>query len=733
MGKILGAVAVGALTVATGGTFLGFTGLAAGLLSAASSLVLSGLTSALAPKPKASEFGSSAFSQDGGITRQVRQPITARRIVYGETRASGPYAFIGSTSSNQYLHFVLMLASHEVEEIGEIWINDESVTADMIDANGDVAVGKYSGFVRIKRMNGADTQGALADMTSAFPEWTADHRLQGIAYIYVRLIYNRDKWAGGIPNVSAFMRGKKTFDPRSESTIYNQNPVLMVRDYLTDTSVGLGANPNNIENDFIESGANTSDEMVTTTAVTHAVTLVEPVNDRITLDDTTLKFQRGDRVNVLSTGSLPSGISSMTDYFVIPYQRRQKPRIELATSYENALAGIKIDITDAGSGDITVQKNAEPRYAACGAVDVDGQPHEIISGMLSSMAGKAVYGGGRWRVLVGKYETPTILFDENDLAGPIIIKTKTSRADRFNRVYGTYTSPLNNNQPTDYPAVKNDFYATQDGRIISTKIDLAFTQRPHMAQRIVKIELEKGRQEIVFSARFKLTAFKCQTGDNVLINNMRYGWDEKPFEVVEWSLQIEEQNGAPIPYIEMKLKETAAEVYDWNNGEETQVDPAPNTTIPNAFDIDAVSGIAFDSIGQLTAAGDTVYMLILTWDLHPDAFVLQGGQYEIQYKLSIETDYRPSFFVDGLIRTSIIATASAGTEYDIRIRAINNVGVRGPWNYLLGVVTGTGGGVTDSEDWGNFTDIPTSPPALTEDWGDFSGGTSGDEDWEGFA
>ena len=82
MGAVLGAVAAGALTVATGGTFLGFTGIAAGLLSAASSLVLSGLTSALAPKPKTPDF-STSYARDGGITRQARQPISARRMIYG--------------------------------------------------------------------------------------------------------------------------------------------------------------------------------------------------------------------------------------------------------------------------------------------------------------------------------------------------------------------------------------------------------------------------------------------------------------------------------------------------------------------------------------------------------------------------------------------------------------------------------------------------------------------------
>lgn len=733
MGKVLGAVAAGVLTVATGGTFLGFTGLTAGLLSAASSLVLSGLASALAPKPKAMDFNSSTSLSS--LTRQIRQPINSRRTVYGEMRVSGPYAFIGSTSSNEYLHFILMLASHEVHDIGEVWFNDDSITPDMIDSNGDVISGPFAGYARITKMMGTTTQGAEPNMMSSFSEWTSDHRLQGIAYLYVRLKYNRDVFAGGIPNVSTWIRGQKLYDQRVNLTRWHHNPALMQQEYITNEEYGRRADQSKIDEDYVIAGANNCEEFVTTQNITTAVTAVGVSNDIISLAGDTLQYQRGDRVTVQSTGTIPGGITnSSTNYYVIPYQRKGTPRIKLATTYENSLFDIAVNLTSAGTGTITIVKNAEPRYTAGGVADWAQQPQEIMNDIAQAMAGDTVYSGGKWRILTGRYETPTIAYDEDDFAGPIIVKTKLSRRERFNRVIGTYVSPLNNGQPSDYPYVKNDTYLAQDmGVLLDRQIDQKYVQRPHQAQRIAKIELEKGRQEITAIAQFKLSAFKSQVGDNILLSFARYGWSDKVFRVEEWALQIKMDKGVPVPYIEMSLREMASTVFDWNNGEETSVDPAPNTTLPNVRDISAVSGMSFDSLALDTLAADKIYKIILGWDLHPDAFVREGGQYEIQYKTSYDgdgnpttdADYKPSFFVDGVVTESEIATASAGVEYDIRIRAVNNVGVRSPWNYLYNVVTGTGGGVTDSEDWGNFTTSPTF-----EDWGDFAPGpTTGDEDY----
>ncbi len=57
------------------------------------------------------------------------------------------------------------------------------------------------------------------------------------------------------------------------------------------------------------------------------------------------------RVQVETTGVLPTGLSAATDYFVV---KLSSYKIKLASSYANALAGITIDVTTAGTGSHTL-------------------------------------------------------------------------------------------------------------------------------------------------------------------------------------------------------------------------------------------------------------------------------------------------------------------------------------------------------------------------------------------
>lgn len=59
----------------------------------------------------------------------------------------------------------------------------------------------------------------------------------------------------------------------------------------------------------------------------------------------------GTRVRLTTTTTLPAGLATATDYYVI---RVSDSTFKLATSYANAVAGTAIDITDAGTGTHTV-------------------------------------------------------------------------------------------------------------------------------------------------------------------------------------------------------------------------------------------------------------------------------------------------------------------------------------------------------------------------------------------
>ena len=86
---------------------------------------------------------------------------------------------------------------------------------------------------------------------------------------------------------------------------------------------------------------------------TFAAADVNTTTDIITV--TAHGFTTGRKVQISNPGTLPTGISAATDYFVIYVD---VDSIKLATSLANAQAGTAIDITAAGSGTNTITPTA---------------------------------------------------------------------------------------------------------------------------------------------------------------------------------------------------------------------------------------------------------------------------------------------------------------------------------------------------------------------------------------
>lgn len=197
-------------------------------------------------------------------TQMVRSPVSARQIIYGQTRASGTMVYISTTGTkNEYLHLVIALAGHEVEEIGDVYFNDELA----LTGAGSAASGRFAGYAEIYKKLGSDTQTVETNLQTATSgltngKWTSNHRLRGIAYLYVRLVWNEEIWVGGIPNVSAMVKGKKVYDPRTATTVYSSNAALCLRDYLTDTRLGMAMDSSEMDDTAFTAAANICDEQV---------------------------------------------------------------------------------------------------------------------------------------------------------------------------------------------------------------------------------------------------------------------------------------------------------------------------------------------------------------------------------------------------------------------------------------------------------------------------------------
>jgi hypothetical protein len=122
------------------------------------------------------------------------------------------------------------------------------------------------------------------------PVWTSSHKLQGIAYVMVRLRYDQEKFANGMPNVSFVVDGRKVYDPRKDSTsdmydsslgvsshrenqpqtwTYSNIPALCLLDYMRDPVYGLDELMDSFDLDSLETAINICDDDVSLLSTTH--------------------------------------------------------------------------------------------------------------------------------------------------------------------------------------------------------------------------------------------------------------------------------------------------------------------------------------------------------------------------------------------------------------------------------------------------------------------------------
>jgi hypothetical protein len=550
--------------------------------------------------PKMPSFSDSSLSDR---SQAVRNPISARTIVYGKTRVSGTIVYLSTTGTkNEFLHIVVTLAGHEVEAIDEVYFNDE-----MVPLVSNTPTGFYAGVARVNKKRGVPGDTADADLiadTASLTDgkWTSNHKLSGIAYLYIRLTWDAEKFPSGIPNISAVIRGKKVLDPRTGNTGYSANAALCLRDYLTDTALGMGMTAAEVDD----------------TAFGVAATICE------------------EQVQILPVSPVVN----------------------------------------------------ENRYEANGVIVTSASPDENIGKLLSAMGGLIAYTGGRIVPYASAYRIPTVTLTEKHFVGPLNVQTRTSARDRVNSVKGVYVSETNNWQVTDFPTISSATYVTADNNnVFFRDVVLPFTTSPSCAQRLAVLELRRAREEITFSARFRLEAMQVRAGDTVMITNAKLGWSSKVFEVMEWNFASD--GTPPQVFIDMTLRETASSVYSWTVADEIFVEDSPNTTLPNPFTLGAPTSLSLTADGttQLVQADGTILPRIrVGWTPPAAEFIQSGGSVVIEYKPAASTTYLTWNTVEGAQTEDFISSdVKIGTNYNVRIYGESYFGIS--TSYLAGSIT----------------------------------------------
>lgn len=215
------------------------TGLAA--ITMFASTTLGGLALSLGLSYLASSIFRPSQPKPEDVQQQVRQPTAPRIRHYGRVKTSGTWSFAETKSGNFYK--VLALGQGEFDAIEEYWIDD--LKLDLLPDGKPVPPTKFregttgKSLLRLESRLGLSTETAYSELMTEFPEWTAQHRGDGVASLLacqyaVGQEYYLSLFPNGInTNYRVVARTAKVKNPVTGTTEWNDLAAAVIRDYMT--------------------------------------------------------------------------------------------------------------------------------------------------------------------------------------------------------------------------------------------------------------------------------------------------------------------------------------------------------------------------------------------------------------------------------------------------------------------------------------------------------------------
>lgn len=205
------AIAIGASAAAAAGWIATGVALAIGMTATVAGALLT----------KTPNTNFNAYKGQQERKQVLRAAAAARTVVYGTTVASGVMTFAeeqpGDQDEDELLHMALVVASHPLEGIGDIWLGDDLIQT-------------FEQYVSWEFHN--DRQTVDPFMRNNCPSWKDDMIGKGIAWLRISFKFNAEKFPSGLPNIKLLKRGRRVYDPRSGYTVFSDNAALVILDYF---------------------------------------------------------------------------------------------------------------------------------------------------------------------------------------------------------------------------------------------------------------------------------------------------------------------------------------------------------------------------------------------------------------------------------------------------------------------------------------------------------------------
>lgn len=480
--KIAGAI-VGVIAIVASGPLGAGIGLAItstlGMSAATLTLISTGLaigSSLLAPKAKAPSTSPAATDRlFAGINLRA-----FRHLVFGHTAMATEVRDQEYSDNQTVLHRFLVIASHKVQAVEQLWFDDKLAwTA----AGG--AQGEFAGYLNVTPV----LEGSAANAINISSRMGASRRFTGLAYLYLRY-----KLTGNSKNTDS------PFAQSIPTRVTVIGKAALVYDPRLDSSRG-------------GSGGQRAEDQTTWAWNDDAAR-----NPALQL----LWYLLGWRIRNPVTGEWKLAVGKG-----IPPER----------------IDIDSFITAANLCDEQVARAAggtEPRYRSDGIFTEGDDPSTVLDNFKAAMNADLDDVDGKLRITVlhNDLGSPQIGLTADDVLDSFRWTQTPSLTDSFNVIRGSYTDPSTTSlyQQVDYPEVRID---SPDGIDRVQTVNLPMVQSPSQAQRLVKQRLQRMQYGGMFEAVFQATAWRYRKGDVVPFTFPALGWANKLFRVVAMTVQVD--------------------------------------------------------------------------------------------------------------------------------------------------------------------------------------------------
>lgn len=283
-----------------------FVGLAAGAAAAAAgaaivTAVAVGVVAAAAYDYMLDSLVDGEAVTDTMTGRKItkKETLGARKVVVGNTRVGGNIVYQAvSGTNNRYLHYIVAFSGDTADYLESIYLDDELAFHRISKASA----GGYRGQYSTNEDGSASASGKSLvvvpkdgeyDQTAVqgyeLPsEWTANHRLKGICYAYIRFDHEHDRFKQGVPAISASVVGLPLYNPKGDTTHslydsnvgstnfyndrstwdYSNNSALVLYNYMRNDWYGLNVSDDSFDYDSLSNAIDICDEDVTITGGT---------------------------------------------------------------------------------------------------------------------------------------------------------------------------------------------------------------------------------------------------------------------------------------------------------------------------------------------------------------------------------------------------------------------------------------------------------------------------------